>query len=817
MSFDDFDDDLDDDELKDHEKKQNKTTDNDEDAPEVNEDIDLNSLDLTEYADSEDELSESPAELELDEIGADQENSEIDLSSLDMTEQASGEFPPEAKDNTKTDTVTSFVRRKTRDAGDVDSEDEEESGDEDEKTSKKLSEKYKTKAVNKEKASLYTKSADANYKTRTKFVTSESDLKVAEKSLKVDELKDPTDSEIDDNHAEEETNPPTLAESDSSPDISFKIEGDPSTLNVSSVQTKESNKEGSQQYSDGDATVIASGETFISTTPVKALLTVKAGKLKKQTFTLSEDVTVLGRSIDADITLPDPRASRRHVQIVYSDGQYIVEDLGSANGIKVNGKKLTKHLLNPQDKISIGHTVLEFMLVDPENYDELEDPSKVLDYDPEAQTQMGTQTEQGSSSLTLGESSFQSAGTEVVGDGFVDESVREESDLLIDTPVDSVIIDRELRNNNVSSFEHLMTKIREGASDFRLDKKQIRIMAILLLLFGGLGYLLMSDGGDSSQDVVKESSQNSVAVETSTMTGLTPEQEALAKKHYSRAREYYEQEQYQNAITEAKRAITVYPDFTQAHDIIAYSEEAIEDVQLKEQEAEEKSISEAENAKVEALLNDGDKLLRANKFRQAMDPIKKVLKIDETHEEARAMLKEALTGLNSIKKVAVQRAALRKRMMAKFDEAESVYKTKDYIKAMKAYNSVLVLGRRTSPSIYDRAQNKLKMTRSKVVRGFSPKIEEVKINMTDQNYSKALRTLDGILKLYPGHKKAQRLRAQAYEELSLQVRKIYQQALIMESINDLEESNEGYQKILKMAPKSHKYYKKALRKLKKYN
>jgi hypothetical protein len=48
----------------------------------------------------------------------------------------------------------------------------------------------------------------------------------------------------------------------------------------------------------------------------------------------------LGRSREADIVLDDANVSRRHAEVRPSGGSWIVRDLGSTNGVKVNGRRL---------------------------------------------------------------------------------------------------------------------------------------------------------------------------------------------------------------------------------------------------------------------------------------------------------------------------------------------------------------------------------------------------------------------------------------------------------------------------------------------
>jgi adenylate cyclase len=71
-----------------------------------------------------------------------------------------------------------------------------------------------------------------------------------------------------------------------------------------------------------------------------------------------------GIRIDIDLT-PDLRVSRPHAQISLVDGQYWIEDLGSANGTEVNGRPITgegKVRLGPGQTIRISDTTLELVM-----------------------------------------------------------------------------------------------------------------------------------------------------------------------------------------------------------------------------------------------------------------------------------------------------------------------------------------------------------------------------------------------------------------------------------------------------------------------
>jgi hypothetical protein len=56
-----------------------------------------------------------------------------------------------------------------------------------------------------------------------------------------------------------------------------------------------------------------------------------------QEFDLPRGITIIGRSLDCHLTIEDPLVSRQHARIVIDDAGAYVEDMGSRNGVKVDG------------------------------------------------------------------------------------------------------------------------------------------------------------------------------------------------------------------------------------------------------------------------------------------------------------------------------------------------------------------------------------------------------------------------------------------------------------------------------------------------
>jgi hypothetical protein len=71
----------------------------------------------------------------------------------------------------------------------------------------------------------------------------------------------------------------------------------------------------------------------------------------------------LGRSRHCDIVLSDPNVSRQHAEIRARGGSWVVTDLGSTNGSRINGRPVEgSEVVRPGDEIELGSTVLKFEL-----------------------------------------------------------------------------------------------------------------------------------------------------------------------------------------------------------------------------------------------------------------------------------------------------------------------------------------------------------------------------------------------------------------------------------------------------------------------
>lgn len=93
-------------------------------------------------------------------------------------------------------------------------------------------------------------------------------------------------------------------------------------------------------------------------------LEILNGGFEGMTYDLVGEEIVIGRNPTTDITLLDEGISREHAVILYDADAlaYVIEDLQSTNGTKVNGKRIRSAPLNEGDEIQIGQTLFRFVL-----------------------------------------------------------------------------------------------------------------------------------------------------------------------------------------------------------------------------------------------------------------------------------------------------------------------------------------------------------------------------------------------------------------------------------------------------------------------
>ena len=104
------------------------------------------------------------------------------------------------------------------------------------------------------------------------------------------------------------------------------------------------------------------GERTLIDASIFPRLVIREGGRVVQEVELRGDLGI-GRAEDNDLQLMDPKSSRHHARLHAEGDTFVLTDLGSANGTRVNGLEVTEpHPLEHGDRITIGDTELTYQV-----------------------------------------------------------------------------------------------------------------------------------------------------------------------------------------------------------------------------------------------------------------------------------------------------------------------------------------------------------------------------------------------------------------------------------------------------------------------
>jgi hypothetical protein len=116
----------------------------------------------------------------------------------------------------------------------------------------------------------------------------------------------------------------------------------------------------------------AGGRTMVHSTASRVAEPLRESRPRRQKALLvmggrrlvvGPDGATLGRSRQSDVMVDDPNVSRAHAEVRPHGASWVLTDLGSTNGTRLNGRKVSSpEVLKPGDEIELGATTLTFAL-----------------------------------------------------------------------------------------------------------------------------------------------------------------------------------------------------------------------------------------------------------------------------------------------------------------------------------------------------------------------------------------------------------------------------------------------------------------------
>ena len=86
---------------------------------------------------------------------------------------------------------------------------------------------------------------------------------------------------------------------------------------------------------------------------------------EQRTINLDHSPYSVGRKVDKDLVIADPRVSRDHALIVSENGAFFVVDQGSKHGTFVNGERIQRQKLERNDRLEFGVRDVAYVIFHP--------------------------------------------------------------------------------------------------------------------------------------------------------------------------------------------------------------------------------------------------------------------------------------------------------------------------------------------------------------------------------------------------------------------------------------------------------------------
>jgi len=90
---------------------------------------------------------------------------------------------------------------------------------------------------------------------------------------------------------------------------------------------------------------------------MQAVLVMFRNDGERRSFSITREMTVIGRRQDCDLMIPLGEISRKHCRIIRDGDSLRLEDLGSSNGTYLNAQRVQEAILTPGDSIQVGPVV----------------------------------------------------------------------------------------------------------------------------------------------------------------------------------------------------------------------------------------------------------------------------------------------------------------------------------------------------------------------------------------------------------------------------------------------------------------------------
>ena len=544
---------------------------------------------------------------------------------------------------------------------------------------------------------------------------------------------------------------------------------------IEPVEQKTENTGVSPKNSFGDETMVGPARLLYQ-------LVAISGPYKDKLFPLEKDSVILGRSNKAGIVLVDDLVSREHARVYRQGVESFVVDLNSANGVKLNGKKVTEPaVLSSGDILEVGSSAFRFMAINPQ-----------------------IQSVQGVSDRS--------------------------SSSKIKQPVVEKISD--LSEEQVRKIEKSYG-FKEGSGEG--SKRKLLIIAAAVIVGVVLFFVLSSSNQEEENRKKAQLEAEKKAKEAQALAEQVPEVKCIEEGlchlpldvqkqlqgEYDVGIKLFKNYQYEIAEDRARMILEKAPDWIKAQELLRVSSEAKEQLLAQKQQEEEATIRKMLEEKISKLLISAREQMRLGKHDELRVTLASIFELDPNNKEA----KEFADKLNEIEENKKMAQEKRQQFLASvqrynniFLDGKKFFERKEYLKAIETFQKCLGMPQVNSEDVKNiRSESKRLIGESTrlLKESVAPELAVAEQALMSSQYREAIASYQRVLRMDYKNKTAKLGLEKAKNALSETAKDYFSRALIAESVSDFKTACRDYNAVVEMAIPGTKYYNLAMEKVRK--
>jgi len=502
-------------------------------------------------------------------------------------------------------------------------------------------------------------------------------------------------------------------------------------------------------------------------------------------FTLDQNEVRIGRNAEkCQIVLNDVEVSSEHAIIKKNKNSYILEDLKSANGTILNGIRINQSELANNDEFLIGSTTFTVEIISTFLQDQKDRLMPVED------------------NQVVEVEEIVEVSTDFAGDAVSGISPQEAAALA-----------------TKSSSKSLFT--RDALKD-PVKRKKILIGLIIVL---GLWVLL---GGEETPKVAKskDSKKQNYLLEQekkNLLKGkkeikLTPEQQESAEALYELSKTLLDDGKYKEALQELDKLNQIITPWKNSAQIYSWAQGGLKKLEEEEKKKQEEIERRIRKQKVKELVKQAQEAVKERHVEVAETLFSEIMKLEPENYDVTYMKATLEAWKKEEEKKLLeeeQKKAERARNIRLLKPGKQHYLKKEWHKAIIALEKFLSITDMDDDLVKE-AHSMLTDSRKNLRDIIEPLMGKARSLKEGQDLKGAYETYLLLLSLVPDNLEALKEMAEIRDVLSFRTKKVYREALILESMSLFTEAKDKFQEVQQIAPSDSEYYRKATKKLQDY-